>query len=168
MIEYARLRWRLPDRVGQVPDTCDGQTRMGALHLSASPDQAFFDDLDLGAASGSREAEADEWAQEMLIPSKEWTASSAFMRPSAYSIIELAQQLDIHVSIVAGRVRRARQNYRAFSSFVGTGQIRKHFFKVPEKALEEDRFKAHTRKRLGPKSGTGVRNRRSGSLSTAR
>jgi HTH-type transcriptional regulator / antitoxin HigA len=41
------------------------------LHLGVSPEQAFFDDLDLGPGSGSKEAEADEWAQEMLIPSEE-------------------------------------------------------------------------------------------------
>ena len=39
------------------------------LHLSVS-EYAFFDDLDLGTPSGSKETQADDWAQEMLIPSE--------------------------------------------------------------------------------------------------
>lgn len=98
------------------------------LHLGVSPDQAFFDDLDLGVGSGSKEADADEWAQEMLIPSEEWNASSVAVKPSAYAVMELAQQLGVNAAIVSGRVRRTRQNYRIFSSLVGPGQVRKHFF----------------------------------------
>lgn len=98
------------------------------LHLSVSPEQAFFDDFDLGAGSGSKEAEADDWAQEMLIPSDDWTGSVVARKPSVYAVMELAQQLGINAAIVAGRVRRHRQNYRIFSPLIGTGQIRRHFF----------------------------------------
>jgi HTH-type transcriptional regulator/antitoxin HigA len=98
------------------------------LHLSVSPEYAFFDDLDLVATSGSKEAQADDWAQEMLIPLEEWTASVVSTKPSAYAVMELAQQLSINAAIVAGRVRRSRQNYRLFSPLVGSGQIRRNFF----------------------------------------
>jgi HTH-type transcriptional regulator/antitoxin HigA len=98
------------------------------LHPSVSPECAFFDELDLGATSGSKEAQADDWAQEMLIPSEEWTASVVSTEPSAYAVMELAKQLAINAAIVAGRVRRSRHNYRLFSPLVGSGQIRRHFF----------------------------------------
>jgi HTH-type transcriptional regulator/antitoxin HigA len=101
------------------------------LHLSVSPEYAFFDDLDLGATSGSKEAQADDWAQEMLIPSEDWAASIVSRRPSAYAVTELAQSLTVNAAIVAGRVRRSRRNYRIFSPLVGSGQIRHHFF-TPE------------------------------------
>lgn len=102
------------------------------LHLSVSPEQAFFDDFDLNASSGSKEAEADEWAQEVLIPSEVWSQSVVSKRPSAYAVTEFAQQLRINVAIVAGRVRRVRNNYRIFSALFGSGEIRHHFFRTEE------------------------------------
>lgn len=103
------------------------------LHLSVSPEHAFFDDFDLGATSGSKEAQADDWAQEALIPGEEWNANIVSTRPSAYAVTEFAQQLAINTAIVAGRVRRSRQNYRLFSALVGSGQIRRHFFAVAQR-----------------------------------
>src|SRR5262249_43223603 len=91
------------------------------LHLNQAPEQAFFDDLDLGSGSGSKEAAADDWAQEMLISSDEWNVSAVAARPSAYAVAELAQQLGVNAAIVAGRVRRARKNYRIFSALIGSG-----------------------------------------------
>jgi HTH-type transcriptional regulator/antitoxin HigA len=41
------------------------------------------------------------------------------------AVIELAQQLEIHPAIIAGRVRHETRNFRLLSQFVGTGKIRR-------------------------------------------
>jgi HTH-type transcriptional regulator / antitoxin HigA len=43
------------------------------------------------------------------------------------SVINLANALQIHPAIVAGRVRHEQRNYRLLSQFVGTGKVRPHF-----------------------------------------
>ncbi len=43
-------------------------------------------------------------------------------------IIDLASKADIHKSIVAGRIRYERNNYRILWPHVGSGQVRKLFF----------------------------------------
>ena len=41
------------------------------------------------------------------------------------SVMELAQRLEIHPAIVAGRVRHETKNFRLLSQFVGTGEVRR-------------------------------------------
>lgn len=99
-------------------------------HMSANGDDAFVDDLSLRTARGGRDAkeiEADEWAEEALIPAKSWMASEARERPSPMAVVQLANALHVHPAIVAGRVRFERQNFRMLSHFVGTGEVRKQF-----------------------------------------
>jgi HTH-type transcriptional regulator / antitoxin HigA len=43
------------------------------------------------------------------------------------AVISLANALQIHPAIVAGRVRHEQKNYRLLSQFVGTGEVRRHF-----------------------------------------
>lgn len=43
------------------------------------------------------------------------------------AVINLANSLNVHPAIVAGRVRRERDNYRLLSQFVGNGAIRPQF-----------------------------------------
>ena len=43
------------------------------------------------------------------------------------AVINLAHNLGIHPSIVAGRVRYERENYRLLSQFVGSGHVRRQF-----------------------------------------
>jgi HTH-type transcriptional regulator/antitoxin HigA len=100
-------------------------------HFDDDSDGFFFDDLKLEEqewrSEDSREVEADEWAQEALIPQAIWETSRARLAPSALTVINLAQSLKIHPAMVAGRVRHERRNYRLLSQFVGSGQIRRHF-----------------------------------------
>ena len=73
------------------------------------------------------EAQADEWAEEALIPSMEWEASAVRDRPTTMAVLNLANALQVHPAIVAGRVRYERKNYRLLSQFVGTGEVRRQF-----------------------------------------
>ena len=101
------------------------------LHMDKDDGEAFVDDLTLretgATARDSKEAQADQWAEEALIPESVWETSEARLRPTAMAVINLANFLNIHPAIVAGRVRRERDNYRLLSQFVGNGMIRPQF-----------------------------------------
>ena len=94
-------------------------------HLDGRP-QGFIDDLDL-PGDDTREAEADEWAQEALIPKEEWDRSAIWLEPATLNVIYFANSLGIHPAIVAGRLRYESANYRLLSQLVGTGMVRPQF-----------------------------------------
>jgi HTH-type transcriptional regulator/antitoxin HigA len=100
------------------------------LHLK--PDTAtngpvqFFDDLDVGA-NDPREVEADEAADEALIPEVEWNASPASKVRAPAAVQHLANKLRIHPAIVAGRIRFRHNDYRVLGDLVGQGEVRRLF-----------------------------------------
>jgi HTH-type transcriptional regulator / antitoxin HigA len=100
-----------------------------ALHMQQGVDEAFFDDLSLGDVEGietdDQEAEADQWAQEVLIPAEVWAASTVKERATPSAVVELAHELGIHPAIVAGRVRKELHNYRLLTHYVGNGEVGK-------------------------------------------
>jgi HTH-type transcriptional regulator / antitoxin HigA len=102
-----------------------------ALHMQQGMEVAFFDDLSLGDVEGietdDKEAEADRWAQEALIPAEVWAASSVKENATPAVVVELAHELGIHPAIVAGQVRKELHNYRLLTHFVGSGEARKNF-----------------------------------------
>ena len=100
-------------------------------HFDQGSGTAFVDDQSLRkperGLEDRREAEADEWAAEALIPSAAWDASPVRTHPTAFWVMGLAQHLQVHPATVAGRVRFERQDYRLLSQFVGTGKVRELF-----------------------------------------
>jgi HTH-type transcriptional regulator/antitoxin HigA len=98
-------------------------------HMDGKRDEAFIDDLSLRGVEGVRrdpkEDEADDWAEKGLIPIKIWQTSRISENPSPLAVMELAQRLEIHPAIVAGRVRYETKNFRLLSQFVGTGEVRR-------------------------------------------
>jgi HTH-type transcriptional regulator / antitoxin HigA len=70
------------------------------------------------------EQEADEWAQEALIPSELWDGHPVRSSPSVQNVISLSRQAKVHPAIIAGRIRHEKQNYRLLSQFVGAKQVR--------------------------------------------
>lgn len=101
-------------------------------HMDGQRDEAFVDDLSLRGVEGikrdPKEDEADEWAENGLIPGDVWRASEARENPSPLTVMELAQRLQIHPAIVAGRVRYESKNFRLLSQFVGNGEVRRQLF----------------------------------------
>jgi len=91
--------------------------------------EAFVDDFTLREAplrhEDSREKEADEWANEALIPQAEWETSGLQSHASYAGIIAFSQRMGVHPAIVAGRIRHQTKNYRAFAPLLGTGEVRK-------------------------------------------
>ena len=100
------------------------------LHLD-SEDEIFVHDHSLrnqeGYAASTDESEADQWAEEALIPRAVWDESDVVRHPTGMAVIALALDLGIHPAIVAGRVRYETGNFRLLSQFVGTGQVRRQF-----------------------------------------
>jgi len=97
-------------------------------HMDNDGDAVFVDDLTLRDIEGGRrdlkEAQADEWAEEALVPRAIWETSEARQNPTPMSVLNLSQALKVHPAIVAGKVRYEQRNYRLLSQFVGTGQVR--------------------------------------------
>ena len=78
----------------------------------------------------SNESEADQLAEDALIPKEAWEASEASGDSSGMAVMALAFDLGIHPAIVAGRVRYELGNYRLLSQFVGSGKVRRQFESV--------------------------------------
>jgi len=101
-------------------------------HMGKMRSEAFVDDLSLRDVKGVRrdpkEDEADEWAEEGLIPHDVWSTSRARLDASSLTVMALAQSLGIHPAIIAGRIRHETQNFRLLSHFVGTGTVRRQLF----------------------------------------
>jgi HTH-type transcriptional regulator/antitoxin HigA len=98
-------------------------------HMDRDGDTSFVDDLTLrnmeGGRSDPKEAEADEWAEEALVPHEIWETSEAKRNPTPMSVVNLSKVLQVHPAIVAGKVRYEQRNYRLLSHFVGTGEVRR-------------------------------------------
>src|SRR5207244_9430930 len=90
----------------------------------------FYDDLDAGPAHDAREQEADEVASDALIPKEIWAVSPARSLHSAEAVQDLANKLQIHPAIVAGRIRYESRRFRILSRLVGQGQVRSLFREV--------------------------------------
>ena len=100
-----------------------------ARHLDAGV-SSFFDDLDIESQGNTSEEEADELADEALIPNDEWQKSPAKNYRSPDAAEHLAKKLGIHRAIVAGRMRHDANNYRILNRLVGHGQVRRLFPEV--------------------------------------
>lgn len=100
-------------------------------HFDDGEGRMFIDDLQLHerehAAEDVREQEADEWAQEALIPERLWSSHPARIRPSVANVLSLARQAEVAPAIVAGRIRYERHSYRLLSQFVGSNLVRPQF-----------------------------------------
>ncbi len=100
-------------------------------HVSSDND-LYIDDLSLDESDHeedwSIEGEADQLAEEALIPNAAWDAAKLIGRATPFRVISFAQSVNVHPAIVAGRVRRETKNYRLLSQFVGSKEVSKHFY----------------------------------------
>lgn len=100
-----------------------------ALHLTDPSDDVFVDSIDENVGDEQEaEAEADAFAKDGLVPRDTWLRSDARRLGSESSVLLLAKQLGIHPSIVAGRIRYERREFRIFTDLVGIGRVRELIF----------------------------------------
>src|SRR5450759_4106007 len=71
-----------------------------------------------GAEDDAKEAEANRIARDAFIPRAAWKRSEAYLKPSVESIRALAEKLQIHPAVIAGRLRKERTGYGNFSGLV--------------------------------------------------
>ncbi|MGE4443228.1 MAG: hypothetical protein AB7D27_17340 [Desulfomicrobium sp.] len=74
------------------------------------------------------EREANELVEAMTVPAEIFNAIIPDPEAATLeSVIRLAQECDVDVSIVAGRVQYKANEYRKFSRLVGRGRVRAFF-----------------------------------------
>ena len=99
-------------------------------HVAKHLDEAnpvFTDDLDRPDEQDRKEREADELAQEALIPQAAWEKSAARTSHLTRDVVALAEKLGVHSALVAGRVRHETKNYRILAKLLGHGLVSRHF-----------------------------------------
>ena len=97
-----------------------------ALHINQGVSQ-FFDDLDINHQGNQKEKEADQLAGEALIPKSEWEQSPVSKLHSPEAVQLLANKLQIHPAIIAGKIRYENNSYKKLKQFIGLGQVRSLF-----------------------------------------
>ena len=96
-----------------------------ALHFNDEC-EPYFDDLDDKSPKAKVEREADELAEEVLIPNKIWRTCDARITQDPQDIHDLAKSLNIHPTIIAGRIRYETGNYRLYSRLIGSQKVKSY------------------------------------------
>jgi len=89
----------------------------------------FYDEIeDIKAADiDSKEREADEFAEESILPKAKWEVSPARLIPSSMAANSLARELGVHVALIAGQIRHKGNKYVYLSKIVSEAKVRKYF-----------------------------------------
>jgi HTH-type transcriptional regulator/antitoxin HigA len=72
------------------------------------------------------------FATETLIPSEKWDQCLSRFAMTEEAVRIDAESLGIDVSIIAGRIRKERNNYTVFNNLVGQNTVRKHFEEIED------------------------------------
>jgi len=96
------------------------------LHLYDGLKFDFFDEED-GTTSDEIEKQADSFALETLIPARVWDQCLSRFAMSVEAVKNDAERLGIHPSILAGRIRKERNNYTILTELVGANSVRSQF-----------------------------------------
>jgi HTH-type transcriptional regulator / antitoxin HigA len=100
-----------------------------SLHIDS--DEIFFDELENAKSVkvDDMEKDADSLAQEALIPESKWQVSPAKVTPSPMAAQSLANELNLHIAVVAGAIRHKHQNFIYLSKIVNAddAKVRKYF-----------------------------------------
>lgn len=99
------------------------------LHLFDNTKFDFFDEED-GAETDSIEGEADKFALDTLIPNGKWELCLSRFALSNEAVRIDAHNLGIAESIIAGRIRKERNNYTILNDLVGHRAVREQFEEI--------------------------------------
>ena len=86
-----------------------------------------FNDPSISTVGDELEVEADNFASEWLIKPSAWDTCLSRFSTSPEAVSADAQRLNIHPSIIAGRIRYEQNNYKILNDLVGHGQLQRHF-----------------------------------------
>lgn len=93
------------------------------MHLFDSLNMDFFDEQD-DAEDDELEKEADQFALDSLISPELWDSCLSRFSMTRETVLMDAKNLGVHPSIIAGRIRKERNNYSILSDLVGQGAVR--------------------------------------------
>ncbi len=96
------------------------------LHLYNSLRFDFFDEED-GHQGDQYEENADKFSLDHLIPQDAWRKCLSRFALTEEAVLIDAEKLGISASIIVGRIRKERNDYRLFSNLVGSGTVRTQF-----------------------------------------
>jgi len=96
------------------------------LHLMDGLKFDFFDE-ETGEEPDNIEKEADWFALSSLIPNEKWDICLSRFALTEEAIKIDAQNIGIHPSIIAGRIRKESNDYMLFNNLIGQGRVRSQF-----------------------------------------
>lgn len=74
------------------------------------------------------ERQADALAEETLLPNAKWEVSPARLIPSYMAADSLANELGVHIAIIAGQIRHKGNKYVYLNKIVNAAKVRKEYF----------------------------------------
>lgn len=89
----------------------------------------FYDEIEgvSGATITESEMQADKLAQDALLPEGKWEVSPARLIPSSMAAQSLANELGVHVAIIAGQMRHRGKKYVYLNKIVTNAKVRNYF-----------------------------------------
>jgi len=99
-----------------------------ALHYDCGIN-LFYDEIEGIKTIGidEKEREADTLVEEILLPKAKWEISPARLIPSSMAANSLANELGVHVAIIAGQIRHRGNKYVYLNKIVKGAKVRKYF-----------------------------------------
>lgn len=96
------------------------------LHIRLGEYGAIFDDNDAPAVD-EVEKDADYFAQEALIPERNWNLAVSRFTRNEKAVLADAKRFGVSPAVIAGRIRRDANDYTLFRTLVGNGAVRRLF-----------------------------------------
>ncbi len=88
----------------------------------------FYDELETASIDlDKKEKEADELAEESLLPKAKWEVSPARLIPSSMAANSLAKELGVHIAIIAGQIRHKGNKYIYLNKIISEAKVRNYF-----------------------------------------
>lgn len=89
----------------------------------------FYDEIEdvKGITLDQSEREADQMAEEALLPQSKWEVSPARLVPSFMAAKSLAAEVGVHIAIIAGQMRHKGNAYVYLNKIVNDAKVRQYF-----------------------------------------
>jgi HTH-type transcriptional regulator / antitoxin HigA len=94
------------------------------LHRDRGLEDGFFDE-EGAPALDKLETEADEFAESAFLPNEIWKKSFVRFTRDRNQVVQFAKAHGISSAVVAGRIRRERNDYTIFNDLMGSGSLKK-------------------------------------------
>ncbi|WP_128644435.1 hypothetical protein [Vibrio sp. 624788] len=100
---------------------------LGTFFLHLSQLGTEFIDENVGESSNSLEDQADAFALNNLIAPEAWKLSVSRVIATEAAIVGDAKRLGVNPAIIAGRLRKEKNDYSKFNNLIGYGKVRGQF-----------------------------------------